>query len=76
MSRQAAVCPIGHRRPEPQRSVAGMRSVAETLERHVTLELSGIDRMYLNAYVPSLQTDSGVAAFLVKHRGYRMASSL
>jgi hypothetical protein len=53
-----------------------MSSVAEILERHVTLELSGIDRMYLNAYVPTLQTDSGVAAFLVKHRGHRMASSV
>jgi hypothetical protein len=32
--------------------------------------------MYLNAYVPRLQTDAGVAAFLVKHRGYRFASSV
>jgi hypothetical protein len=42
----------------------------------VTLEISGIDRMYLNAFVPRLQTDVGVAAFLVKHRGNRFASSV
>lgn len=76
MSRQAAVCPEGHRRSEPRGSVAGLGSAAEVLDRHVTLELSGIDRMYLNAYVPRLQTEAGVAAFLVKHRGHRMASSV
>jgi hypothetical protein len=27
------------------------RSVAEVLSEHVTLELEGIDRMYLNLYV-------------------------
>ena len=31
-------------------------SVAELVRDHVTLELEGIDRMYLNVYVPSLQT--------------------
>jgi hypothetical protein len=77
MGRQAAVCPVGHRRAEPPSgSVAGSRSVAEILARHVTLELSGIDRMYLNAYIPRLQTEAGVAAFLVKHRGHRVASSV
>jgi len=28
------------------------RSVAEVLAEHVTLEVEGIDRMYLNVYVP------------------------
>lgn len=28
------------------------RSVAQILSEHVTLELEGIDRMYLNVYVP------------------------
>ena len=31
------------------------RSVAEVLAEHVTLEVEGIDRMYLNVYVPGLQ---------------------
>lgn len=76
MSRQAAVSPVGQRRTEPAKSVSGIRSVAEVLRDHVTLELSGIDRMYLNGYVPRLQTDAGVAAFLVKHRGHKFASSV
>ena len=32
------------------------KNVAEILTNHVTFELEAIDRMYLNAYVPSLQT--------------------
>jgi hypothetical protein len=30
------------------------RSVAEVLKSHVTLEVEGIDRMYLNVYQPRL----------------------
>jgi hypothetical protein len=75
MSRQAAGGPEGPCRPEPETRVAGGGSVAEILRRHVTLELEGIDRMYLNVYVPGLQTDRGVAAFFTKHRGNRFASS-
>ena len=37
------------------------RTVAAVLKNHVTLEVESIDRMYLNIYVPLLQTDSGVA---------------
>jgi hypothetical protein len=44
-------------------------SVAEILRSHVTLELEGIDRMYLNGYLPKLRYPSGVAAFLRYHRG-------
>jgi len=51
------------------------RSVAEILREHVTLELEGIDRMYLNAYVPRLQYEGGVATFFRRHRGYPFASS-
>ncbi len=51
------------------------RSVAEILREHVTLEVEGIDRMYLNAYVPGLQYESGVAAFFRHHRGHPFASS-
>lgn len=76
MSRQAAGSPEGQRRPEPSESLSKPRSVAEILEKHVTLEISGIDRMYLNAYVPRLQRDVGIAAFLIKHRGNRFASSV
>jgi len=51
------------------------RSVAEVLRQHVTLEVEGIDRMYLNVYQPQLQTDRGVAAFFRFHRGETFASS-
>ena len=51
------------------------RSVAEIMREHVTLELEGIDRMYLNVYVPALQRENGVAAFFKFHRGHRFASS-
>ena len=42
------------------------RSVAEVLADHVTLEVEGIDRMYLNVYVPGLQREQGVACFTSK----------
>jgi hypothetical protein len=51
------------------------RTVAEVLSEHVTLEVEGIDRMYLNVYQPTLQTDRGVAAFFRFHRGETFASS-
>jgi len=51
------------------------RSVADVLREHVTLEVECIDRMYLNAYVPGLQYESGVAAFFLKHRRQPVASS-
>ena len=40
------------------------KSVAEILDQHMTFELEAIDRMYLNAYVPSLQTGAGFAYFV------------
>jgi hypothetical protein len=51
------------------------RSVTEVLRDRVTLEVEGIDRLYLNVYIPSLQTESGVAAFFRFHRGHAFASS-
>ena len=51
------------------------RSVAEVLAEHVTLEVEGIDRMYLNVYVPGLQREQGVASFFRFHRGHQFASS-
>jgi hypothetical protein len=51
------------------------RSVAEVLAEHVTLEVEGIDRMYLNVYIPGLQREKGVASFFRFHRGHQFASS-
>jgi hypothetical protein len=51
-------------------------TVAEILKEHVTFELESIDRLYLNGYVPGLQTPAAVAYFLRKHRGAKFASSV
>jgi hypothetical protein len=44
-------------------------SVAEIVKRHVRLTVEGIDRMYLNVYVPSLQYEHGINRFFRYHRG-------
>jgi hypothetical protein len=51
------------------------RSVADVLREHVVLELEAIDRMYLNVYVPHLQTAGAVVGYLRGHRGQRFAST-
>jgi hypothetical protein len=52
------------------------KSVAEILDDHVTFELEAIDRMYLNAYVPSLQTGGGFVYFLKTQLGVRIPSTV
>jgi hypothetical protein len=49
-------------------------SVAELLDGHVALEVECLDRVYLNAYVPTLQVSGQVVRFLTDHRGYPIAS--
>jgi len=51
------------------------RSVADVIAHHVTWELEGIDRMYLNLYVPGLQSEGGVVHFFREHRGQPFASA-
>jgi hypothetical protein len=51
------------------------RSVADVLDRHVTLEVECIDRMYLNVYQPRLQHVNGVVWFFRGHRQAAFASS-
>ena len=51
------------------------RSVAEVLDEHTTLELECIDRLYLNVYVPLLQSPAGVAYFFRHVRGHPVPSS-
>jgi hypothetical protein len=52
------------------------KNVAEILQDHVTFELEAIDRMYLNAYVPSLQTGAGLVYFLKTQLGVRVPSTV
>lgn len=49
---------------------------AETaLKQHVALEVAGVDRLYLNAHAPGLQTEGAIADFFRRHRGEPFASS-
>jgi hypothetical protein len=41
-----------------------MPNVAEIIREHVTLDVKCVDRLYLNGYVPRLQSAGGVVAFL------------
>lgn len=51
------------------------QNVATILKDHVTLEVEGIDRMYLNVCVPHLQWEQGIVGFFRKHLGQPTASS-
>jgi hypothetical protein len=50
-------------------------SLAQLQKEHVVLELECIDRMYLNAYVPKLTSEGGIAAFCRGYLGHRFAST-
>ena len=52
------------------------QTVGELLQDHVTLDIEGIDRLYLNLYQPRLQTGGGVATFFKGHRGAKVASTV
>src|SRR5436309_10474516 len=62
-------------RPAERLKPGTPQSVAEVLRDHVVLELEGIDRMYLNVYVPMLQAVEGVLKFIRIHRGHPVAST-
>jgi hypothetical protein len=49
-------------------------TVPELLDGHAVLDVSCLDRIYLNGYVPSLQVGGQVFAFLHDHRGMPVAS--
>jgi hypothetical protein len=51
------------------------RSVSDVLGEHVQFELECIDRLYLNVFVPELQRTGQVAGFLMRHRGFPIAST-
>ena len=53
---------------------AGVVTVNEVLDGHVALDIQCLDRIYLNAYIPNLQTSAQVVAFLSRHLGYRFPS--
>jgi hypothetical protein len=49
-------------------------TVNDVLDVHVTLDIECLERIYLNAYVPILQTSSQVVAFLSGHLGFPFSS--
>ncbi len=51
------------------------RSAAEVMRGHVALELECMDRLYVNAYVPILQSGAGVSHYFRELRGYPVPSS-
>src|SRR5437764_1683805 len=51
------------------------QSVADILRHHVKLAIEGIDRMYLNVFVPRLQHEMGIVGFFREHRGQPLPSA-
>ena len=49
-------------------------NINDVLDGHVALEVDCVDRLYLNAYVPSLQVPGQVARFLHDHLGLMLPS--
>jgi len=51
-----------------------MPTIPELLRDHVSLDTQCVDRVYLNGYVPTLQTSGAIVYFLEKHRRALIAS--
>ena len=49
-------------------------TVNEVLDGHVALDIECLDRVYLNAYVPILQSSGQVVAFMTQHLGLPIPS--
>jgi hypothetical protein len=53
---------------------AGVVTAADMVAGHVRLDISCLDRLYLNGYVAKLQTPGGVVWFFHEHRGKPIVS--
>jgi hypothetical protein len=49
--------------------MVSVTNINELLEGHVALEVECVDRLYLNAYAPTLQVGGQVVSFLTRHLG-------
>jgi hypothetical protein len=65
----------GVTKTQPVTAMSLPSSVAQLQREHVVMELECIDRMYLNAYVPKLTTEGGIASFFRGYLGHRFAST-
>ncbi len=60
---------------QPGPTIMIEQTIGELLQDKVKLDVEGIDRLYLNAYQPMLQTGGGVTCFFKQHRGAKVAST-
>src|SRR2546430_4076602 len=51
-------------------AMATVTDLNQLLDEHVVLDLECLDRIYLNAYVNTLQVGGQVVTFLTQHLGY------
>ena len=49
-------------------------TAGELLDGHTVLDIECLDRVYLNAYVPVLQSSGQVVAFMTQHLGMPIPS--
>ena len=49
-------------------------NIAAIIRQHVSLEVRCLDRLYLHAYLPKLQTSGGLCYFLRDHLGHPIPS--
>ncbi|HEX9541233.1 MAG TPA: hypothetical protein VGA04_23965 [Streptosporangiaceae bacterium] len=61
-------------RHEPAAAARAVVTAADMVAGHVTLDISCLDRVYLNGYVAKLQTPGGVVYFFHDHRGKPIVS--
>ena len=61
-------------RYEPTAADPAVATAADMVAGHVTLDISCLDRLYLNGYVAKLQTPGGVVCFFHDHRGKPIVS--
>ena len=54
--------------------MAATVTINDVLDGHVALDIECLDRIYLNGYVPTLQTGGAVVSFLTGHLGYEIPS--
>jgi hypothetical protein len=54
--------------------MASVANINDVLEGHVALEIECVDRLYLNAYHPTLQLGGHVVRFLRGHLGFEIPS--
>lgn len=51
-----------------------MPTVADILKKHITLDIESFDRLYLNGWIPKLQTENQLCYFLTHQKGNKIAS--